>query len=444
MSEVEDFELPITVEVPPEFLAPPEIDPADELRERGDLEGLVELYLGRVQAATGPAQRALLLAQVARVFEHELDDAERALAALVASYHEAPGEAAWHELSRLATAAGAWDRLEAELGETLESLPAEVRVGLFRRWEKWAALADALEERAFEVDASDARALRAEAARLYADVLDEPELAIARYQGLLAEASDDAELRRTLAGLYRQEALSDEAQAERWWSALLAIEPDAEDALRALARGYRAAGRRAELRATLERLAARAPAPELLIEIAELCEREPDRARAVDAWRAAEAVAPTHPSVLAALARAAQASGALDEALQLCDRRALLAEGTPAELPLVLEGAALCERLDDPRGTEARLLRALEIDPAHRGALSSLAALLDRRGADEAALARHLQVLALAPDDAAATARAVVLLWGARRYEVLVPIRERATAAGERAVLVGWVESAER
>src|SRR6185312_1440817 len=82
---------------------------AVELREKGDLDGLLELTLGRVDVEPEARRRAEVLLQLARMFAYEADDAPRALTALLAAYREDPSQADWHEIARIAESAGGWD-----------------------------------------------------------------------------------------------------------------------------------------------------------------------------------------------------------------------------------------------------------------------------------------------------------------------------------------------
>jgi tetratricopeptide (TPR) repeat protein len=445
-----------------------------ELRERGDLEPLMELLLGRVGVETEAARRAELLRQVARTFEHELDDAERALTALTASLAEEPASAEWHELERLAERAGAWGTLEEDLGETLPQLPSSVRARLFRKWEKWSALAETLDERAGEVGPVEARALRREVAALWAEKLGEPAEAVARYQTLYAQAPEldilialeplvegtpaeaenlarQAELAATdleRAALYRRLARlsGDGPDAEAWWETLLAVDADAEDALRALGPLYRRAHKWPELIEALRRRAARAGTgeqAEIFLEIGRLYATElNDRERAAEAWRAAESLAPpteaAHGDALAALCAMAEAEGTGEEARALYDRRAALCEGTEDELLLTFRAAELSvEPLGDFAGAAARLSRVLRRDGKHLKALY-LAGIADEKlGEPDRALGHFLALLALEPGHLTASARAAELLWQAGRHAELLPILERlAQSAGRGPLLV--------
>ncbi|HEX4456728.1 MAG TPA: SIR2 family protein, partial [Polyangia bacterium] len=175
---------------------------ADELRERGDHDALVELLLGRVGIEPTAARRAEMLSSVARIFEYEADDAERALTALLAAYKEEPAQADWHELERLADAAKGWDDVIRELAP-VTTLPAAVRAPLHRKAERWADMLRALDELAAD-GLDDAPMLRLQAAALTHEKLGDVAGAIVRYEALAESAPHDVELLRLVEPLYRE------------------------------------------------------------------------------------------------------------------------------------------------------------------------------------------------------------------------------------------------
>src|SRR5258706_15815690 len=77
----------------------PELE--ERLRLTGDTAALIELPLGRVELAEDSAQRARLLAEVARLFERELEDPARAFTVLLVAHAEADRAATRDELYRL-------------------------------------------------------------------------------------------------------------------------------------------------------------------------------------------------------------------------------------------------------------------------------------------------------------------------------------------------------
>ncbi|HEX8953251.1 MAG TPA: SIR2 family protein, partial [Polyangia bacterium] len=476
---------------------------AVELREKGDLDGLLELTLERVDVEPEARRRGEVLLQLARMFAYEADDAARALTALLAAYREDPSQADWHELSRIAENADGWDDVVAEVG-ALPSLPARVRLELAKKRERWADVVRVLDELAGS-GAEDAPALRREAAELSAGKLDDRAQAIARYEALITEAPGDLGVLRALdllyeaegrqveylenlerqadatddrherAALYRRLALlwEDERggalRAEQCWQTLLTIEPDAEDALRALERSYRAGRRFPALIEALRRRAALASLPmqaEIYCEIGSIHEHElGDREQAIEAHLLAEQSQPTHEPSLIALARLFDETGAWHSAVDSLVKRAKLVPSLTEALPLYLRAGELAvSRLDDPAQAQTHFARVIEIDATHVPARLALAALHKRTGAplraakllveavehtqnhlertqqlveaaqlyeevDDETRATELYLLALEldPEHVLAGARVADLLWRQGRWGDLVPVLEMLT-----------------
>jgi Tfp pilus assembly protein PilF len=481
---------------------------AAELREKGDLETLMELLLGRVGVEPEARVRAELLRQVARAFEFELDDAERALTALLAAYKEEPATAEWTELARLADGANAWNDVTSELADVEEKLPPPVRASLYRKFGREADLAHVLDIISTGDDEAATNARR-EAASLYAKLGDRL-TAISRYEALAAAKPEDVDILRALealyadegrhreslealarqaeaatndkdrAALYRKLALSweDEAEgaarADSYWEALLALEPGADDALRALERRHRAERRWPSLVETLRRRADKVATPsneqaELYLEIATLQEKElGDEESAIGSLQLALHARPDHAASLETLTRLYDATGAWHLTVELLDKRAKLAE-KPEQVELIFRAGELAAaRLDDKKGAEERFARVLEIDPAHVPSLVALAELHRKDGAllraakllveavahsanrlektrltfeaaalhdtlddDDAAAELYLATLALDPEHLDAATRVADILWAKQRHEELVPVLEMLTKKKE-------------
>src|SRR5262249_40949661 len=95
------------------------------LRRRCDYDQLVDLLLARVDVEPDRAVRAELLGEVARLAEHDLGDHERAFAAALRAYREAPARAAWEDLTALAEKTDGWADYATVLGECVGALPPE-------------------------------------------------------------------------------------------------------------------------------------------------------------------------------------------------------------------------------------------------------------------------------------------------------------------------------
>ncbi|MGZ3442018.1 MAG: tetratricopeptide repeat protein, partial [Polyangia bacterium] len=258
-------------------------------------------------------------------------------------------------------------------------------------------------------------------------------------------------------------------RAEQCWQTLLTIEPDAEDALRALERGYRAGRRFPALVEALRRRAKLASTPmraEIYCEVGSIYEHElEDREKAIEAHLLAEQAEATHEPSLIALARLFDETGAWHSSVDRLVKRAKLLPNVADALPLYLRAGELAVvRLDDPNQAETWFARVLEIDATHVSARTQLAALYKRAGAPlraakllvEAAehTANHLErvqylvdaallyeevdddvkatelylvALELDPEHVVAAARVADLLWRQGRWGDLVPVLEMLT-----------------
>lgn len=110
-----------------------------KLKESGDADRLIELWLGRLEVATTPTARADCLRQAADIFEHHKGQVAEAFQALLAAYKESPGEHAaagasiLDELERLAGASGQWLELLNELREQVPQIPVAERAEVLLR-----------------------------------------------------------------------------------------------------------------------------------------------------------------------------------------------------------------------------------------------------------------------------------------------------------------------
>ena len=437
------------------------------------------------------------------MFEYEADDAARALTALLAAYREDPSQADWHELARVADGADGWADVTEELA-TIPSLPATVRLELAKKLERWADVVRVLDELA-AAGADNATALKREAAELSAGKLDDRAAAIARYEALVAESPGNLAVLKALdllyeaegrqveylenlerqadatddvherAALYRRLALlwEDERggalRAEQCWQTLLTIEPNAEDALRALERSYRAGRRFPALVEALKRRADLASLPmraEIFCEIGSIYEHElGDQEKAIEAHLLAEQAVVTHEPSLIALVRLFDETGAWHSAVDRLVKRAKLVPTPTDALPLYLRAGelavraprrsdagrdALCARARDrrqqragPRGAggaaQARRGAVARGQAARRGRRAHLesprAHRLPRRGGAavrggrrRTEVDRALPARARAhPEHILAGTRVADLLWRQGRWGELVPVLEMLT-----------------
>ncbi|HEY8146696.1 MAG TPA: SIR2 family protein [Kofleriaceae bacterium] len=293
---------------------------------------------------------------------------------------------------------------------------------LYRRDERWGKLARVLERRAeideAQGDAQQAAATRRELADMRADKLGDMEGAIARYESALKIDPRDAaalhaleelydkvgrtpEYLRTLerlcdiaapgekAKLLRRIAVESEEReggverAIRSYEQVSQIEPQADDALRALERLYRGEQRWDDLLAVLARHAeaTRAPATraDLWETAADVYEKElHDPHRAVEAHQNALAAQAERRSSLSALARLYRRIDANSRALEVLVQHARLEGDRGADL--WVEAGEVAAELGDADVAQRHLERALSLDLRHQQALLALARLHQEGG----------------------------------------------------------------
>lgn len=387
------------------------------LRAADKNEELVDVLDMRLRAQTDPRDRARTLRDIAEVAEQKIHDAKRAERMLIRALVETPEDPAVHEeIERVAEIVGndGWelyadalsDRsaaifdatisadLQMRLGKVAEErLNADARASkafiaaaeqsgdnelvlaaldrLFLRLRDWRALADILERRVNIEAAADAQAeLYYRLASLQIAEFGEPEKGLGTLRLAVERVPDHASSREALEKLL-------DANVEAGG----AIYDEAFEALEGV---YRAAARADDLARLYERRISRAGNTReeirARLQLARILEEEgKDASRAQRAIEQATAVDPADVDVLAELERLAtansewaQASEALAAALASSSEAAkALTSGNRAELWVRLAGWRR-DRLQDPRGSEDALLKALEAEPENVAILRDL------------------------------------------------------------------------
>ncbi len=458
------------------------IDPADEIasarleriyRRLGQHDRLVETLLARAEQSPSARERAATFARVGNLLAVELDDAEQALVAFTQALTADPGESdyaeqierlagadvqAWSEVlascseeaagdlapeqkSRLLGYMGRWyaSRLKrpdmaVECYQTVlrtdpaNDLALREMADLYREARLWRELVGVLVLRAdAAVTPSLGRKLRAEAAGICVERLDDPATGKRLYEQVLSEDPAHAAATQGLSGLLRREgdlpaaiailerraaalrtderrellmeiagieehSLDDAEAAARRYGSVLVEFPDDLDALGGLERIYVRLGRYPELVDNLHRQLALAVVPGqksmLLERIAAIYAEEfLDRTMAAD----------TLEKVLELDAMRASALESLSDCYTALERWRDLAKTLERQLELKLEPqrrvqklTALAEVLDERLGyAEPALARweaVLELDPDNVVALGRVAQLRARLGDQDQAL----------------------------------------------------------
>lgn len=358
-----------------------------KLRERSDWDTLVELYLGRAGIEATAQRRGHFLLSVARLFENEVGDLQKAFTALLAAYKEDPQQTTFSELERLASATGMWTELLSELAEIVPTLPDKDRAAA---WIRIARLyGDKLGHAQYALTSLD------EALRLQpegADLLAAQEMRISLLRRLekwpeLAEALAERAKVETVgtkrAELYLEQAdlyearIGDGAQAVTAYRMAMAADPKALDAPAALEALLRRRGEHAPLVELLgERVKTAAGDEALAIrrEVAEiLAEKLNDKKSAIERYEAIVKDEPKDLPSLRALERLYVAVERHEDYLKNLQQQSDAVEGDKERATILRRLASEWEEHPGggPRAAE-QLERLLQLDPRSEDAFRSL------------------------------------------------------------------------
>ena len=327
----------------------------DRLRAGKDWERLVELLLSQVERlAAAPAEQVVLLREVSRVFDVEMEAVDRAFAATLTAFGLACDEPGLKDdVLRLAGKAGTWNELATEYAEIIKGIAEPT---------------------------SQARHVL-ELGRIYAEELNQYEPAIAEYQRVLVLAPQGA------AGRSIREpalvALVDLLGKQEAWGELARVLSAAAATLEQQGKGRREGESAAAGDAGR---AAGDPAREISLHL-QLGEVLASRLGEIDGALASyERVRELDPSSI-------KAQEALEPLYRKKERwpdlaRVLEEKGRRTSNPeeaarLRGERAEVLERAGDVDASIATLEGVVASDPANRAALRSLEKLYDKQGRDQ-------------------------------------------------------------
>jgi len=307
------------------------LDPKDEIassaleevrRAQGKYEAIVEMLLGRSEAATSGEERARALAEIGRICDAELEDMDQALIAYARALCETPLQEDFaREIERLA-------------GANVE------------RWkETLEALADG--SKSETLSTTERNALLAWAGRWYDGKLGRADTALLAYQQILSTDPANEEASEGVASIYRR--------AQQW----------------------------PELAALLLQLADVSVSPpkgrDRKTEAAELFETKlNDVTRARDLYAAVLAEDPGHPKAGDALARIAERTGDFDTLVKLLEQRAEARRGAEKVEALARVAEIYEDHLNDLTEATRRFEAVLAIDSSNIGALKGLDRIFNR------------------------------------------------------------------
>ncbi len=375
-----------------------ELDPQDDIalvaleearKALGKYEELVEMLLNKSQAAPPGEERGRALAEIGRLYSHELDDAEQAVVAFTQALCEEPtNEEYASEVERLC---GSKQQTWAETLETLTeaikggALSAADQVALLVRAARWydqklsrADMALAAYQQVFAVDPTSEAAAEGMTG-IYRRAQQYPELVslLTARADHAATAPKSRDLRAEAAEIL-ETRLNDLARARDIFMSILADDPGHAKACDAMARIAERTGdfptlaqvleRRAEARRGYEKA-------EALCKVAEVYEDHlNDLAEATRRFEAVLAIDPSNLSALKGLDRIFNRTGKYRELLEVLERQIEVAATPRQKINLFERVAALHDEefLDHTRAAEA-LEAILAIDPVNDGALTALA-----------------------------------------------------------------------
>jgi tetratricopeptide (TPR) repeat protein len=461
-----------------------QLDASDQVAERaleavrrklGKFDELIEMLLGKSERAESRSERARAFAEIGKLYAGELNDKEQALVAFAQSFCEDPEQASVvNELERLCGASQeAWGEVlgtcQGALAEA--DLPPEVhgqislKLGrwyveklqrpdlalpcfqsvaqsdpsnapalegmsqIYRKAQQWQELGMVLTRRADAAKTpAQARDLRAEAAEILEQNLNDTQSARGLYEQILnddpghtkasdavariyertsdyanlvkhlsrrSEAQRGEEKLRSLsriAELYETQ-LNDDAEATRRYQEVLEADAHYLEALRGLDRIYSKLGRfqdlLANLRAQIEAAATPRQKVTLWERVAALYEEEfIDPPKATDAFENVLKLDANNENALTALVRLYRGQERWEDVASAYERHIKLISETPRRLALILARAkVLAEQVGSPERAIAAYEQALELDAHHPIALETVAKLRESSGDSGAAVA---------------------------------------------------------
>jgi len=480
-----------------------EIDPEDDIaftaleelrKSLGKHEELIEMLLARSENSESHTERARALNEIGHLYVRELDDREQGVFAFAkALAQDVQNDDYAIDLER---AAGSDMKLWGEALEELSGvsthprMPPEAKISLFlrlgrwytakiarpdlglpcfqavlsvdpanegaleglaqvyRRAQQWQELGQILIARADRAPTPAAsRSLRAEAAELLENKLNEAAHARDLYEQIFTEDPGHPKATEALARIYQrledyagyakilerridalhgeekveavcklaelyEDQLNDLPEATRRYEAALELDAQSLTALRGLDRIFNRTGRYKELLSNLERQITLSATPRQKIKLYERVagihdEEFLDHAKAAEAYEQILQIDGAHEGALTSLVRHYRALDRWEDVVSLYDKQLRIVSEDKRRVEILLAmGRVLVEQIGSPERASRTYEKVLEIDPHHAGALESLANVRAAAG-DALAALRAIESLA----DKAQTAESRADLW---------------------------------
>lgn len=310
-----------------------ELDPGDEValvaleevrKGLGKYEEVVEMLVARSEAASPGEERARVMADIGRLYAHELGDPEQALVAYTSALCERP--------------------METDYAAEIEMLAGQGT-------KHWSDVLTSIVEgcKSESLSATERNMLLTYAGRWYDQKLGKADTALMAFQQILATdpASEDANEGLTV--IYRR--------AQQW--------PELVSVLMSRADAAVSSPRARDLRS----------------DAAEILETKlNDGARAQEILHSILADDPGHARAGDALARIAERSGDFDALIKVLERRAEARRGPEKVAAMVRMAEVYEDHLGDLAEATRRFEAALALDPANLGALKGLDRIFNRTG----------------------------------------------------------------
>jgi tetratricopeptide (TPR) repeat protein len=380
-------------------------------RQLGKHEDIVEALLARCEAEEAPTEKALLWAQIGRLYTAEMNDTEQALVAFTQSFCEDPLTASSAaEVERLASGAEAWAEVMQACMEAAHSdMPQAAKQALLMQMARWydakigrPDLALPCYSAVLSVDPAHATALDGLSA-IYRKAQQWGELARAllmRADAPTTPAPTARDLRVEAADLLQGRLGASDA-ARELYEQVLKEDPTHAVACDALAAIYEKAGDFPKFVATLETRAGALSGAERLDTLHRIAEATElylkDLPEAIRRYELVIAENPKHLDALHGLDRCYSQTGRFRDLARNLGQQ-IAAAATPRQKVQLWERVAAIwdeEFIDNAKAAEA-WENVLDLDPEHDGALTNLARhyrLLERWNDVVLVFERHIELL---------------------------------------------------
>ncbi|HEX4355096.1 MAG TPA: hypothetical protein VHZ95_19325, partial [Polyangiales bacterium] len=357
-------------------------------REAGRFDELIALYLTRVEATTDTNQRVLMLRNVARVYEKDVDDRNQAFDAILLAWtQDFTNEDSAREVERMAGLTQRWNELLTTANQSLSEIdPADtaVRNAICVKCARWYGREGHPEyaipylQQVLSVDPINRPAMRQMAElyrqtqqwQIYSQVLS-------KLVDMTEDPSERADAFVGLGELQEEQFKSPESAIKHYRDALEAV-PTHLGAIRALDRIYRVREQWADLVDVLRRKVDAVSDPEEILlaklELAEAYEdRVADKSKAIDQYKRVLESEPRNLQALKGLERLYAQQQLWQDLLDVLEQQLDVVQNDRDQVALLVRIAGMWEEeFLKPEKAAERLERVVEMDPLHAGALTSL------------------------------------------------------------------------